>query len=790
MYLFGELTSISDHEVNEETHGIVARADEKRLAFQTIKINEVIDVLDRFSKQWVCGSPLFEDALNGLQKEISFSTETIKETLSIIPQLLSREVLTQRIEAELGSLSVLDEFTHAPHFDGRVKAFPLGTLLHVSAGNVFLGCIDSLLMGFLTKNISIIKLSSKNQFFPQFFAEALRAFDQSSILSDKFCLLTWRGGKSPLEVFFKNNVKGIIAWGGEEMQEEYRKGLPSSVKLFDYGPKISIQVLSKPAFEGLGVESIASNIAKDICIWDQSACASPQNLFIESGVDVKKLIKSLSQALTHYPLKRGELSSDEAVEILKEEQRAKLNLVSNHGYYEKGKDFLIHFDPHPYLRPSPLNRTLIIKEFKDQTDLVNQLKDFSFYLQSCSYALLDQEKDVYLNALSLIGMKRFSPLGTIMNGLVGAPHDGRYGLRELVQYIPDERTLNISKNGYFFASGGTTGNPKFSFYSFSEFRVATSMIAFNFEVQGLKPGMICANLFAPGQMWSSFLAVDKALESLNVVQLPIGGATDPHLILSYLERFSAEVILGIPSLIIELAEFTQKTKSKYKPKMVFYAGEQLNATARTYLESIWSPDYIGSAAYASVDAGVIGYQCIHSLPGEHHLFSKNIELEIINDEAVVSAPYRKSTPVNHLPTGDAVVWVKEPCLCQSKDPKFKILGRIDSRMNVFGCRLTLLEIEEGIKASGHPFHTYQLQIQTHVDEFGSPQDQVTLAVETAKHYDGNRLLQSIYSSTVDVKKTISFEKFCRHFKISQFPLHSLARNPRTGKIKAILDLRI
>lgn len=47
----------------------------------------------------------------------------------------------------------------------------------------------------------------------------------------------------------KKKVDGIIAWGGEEMIESYRSNLPKEVKLLDFGPKISLQVISANALK-------------------------------------------------------------------------------------------------------------------------------------------------------------------------------------------------------------------------------------------------------------------------------------------------------------------------------------------------------------------------------------------------------------------------------------------------------------------------------------------------------------------------------------------------------------
>src|SRR5690606_35136271 len=211
-------------------------------------VHAIIDVLDSFSSQWVPGSPAYNAALAELIKESGFNPQEVEKTLSILPTLLSRASLEKRLRSEFKPLSVLDGFVKTPGFAGKVKATPLGIVLHVTAGNVFLSSIDSLVMGLVTKNLSIVKVSGQNKFFPNFFAQKLIEHDERKIISNKFAILHWKGGERSIEDLFKKKVNGIIAWGGEEMIESYRKDLPPAVKFLDFGPKISVQVISR---EGL-----------------------------------------------------------------------------------------------------------------------------------------------------------------------------------------------------------------------------------------------------------------------------------------------------------------------------------------------------------------------------------------------------------------------------------------------------------------------------------------------------------------------------------------------------------
>lgn len=808
MYWFGQELAHSGEWKTQEAWEAIPRSKKE---FALTAMNEILSVLDGFSKVWTPGSGAFEEAIPTLIKESGFSEAEVRSTLGILPSLLKRENLESRIRAEFTNEKVLDQFTKLPHFLGQVKATPKGLLLHVTAGNVFLSSIDSLIMGFLTKNLSILKVSSSNTFFPLFFAKKLQAFDQKKIVSDKFAVLHWKGGDQATESFIKSKVNTIVAWGGEEMVSSYQKDLPLHVKLLDFGPKISLQLITKKSLENKDTSQIAEAIVRDIIPWDQGACASPQNLYLQEGIEENEIIAAIDGAFQKSP-ERGHISDDEAVEILKEQYRGLYSELMEGGKVVSGKEHLIHLEQNKFLKPSPLGRSLIIKRFKDAEDLFSHLEPFSYYLQSCSYLLDETEQAQYLNLLSLTGLKRFAPLGTITWGMDGAPHDGRFVLRELVSFIGNEARIqdygekhtylqtatklkeHFEKTrhpeGYIFSSGGTTGDPKYVHFSYEEFERTVEMLAYNFRAQGITPGTTVANLFVAGNLWSSFLAVEKALEKIGAIQLPIGGLCPSENILMYLNKFKPDVVMGIPSLLVMNAEQAAGLGIELKIKKVFYAGEAMSEARRDFLKKTWGTEYFGSAGYASVDAGVIGYQCSDCSAGEHHLFTDLIEMKIIEGEAVVSSLTRDSMAIKNYATGDRVEWVDEACSCGRKDRKFKLLGRIDNMIQIWSCRLLLGDIEKSIKNLDSEILSFQIVLAESQTEKGvSELMELSYETKPGKELSEQKLREEIYQNSRDLRDTLSFEDFIHRVKIIAKNHGEIKRNSRTGKISVILDRR-
>lgn len=805
MYWFGEIKKFNDQSWREDSAWKALSS--KKMAFGQTKTQDIVETLDSFSKIWNSKSSFYSEVIQKLSHESGFTLEETSKTLDLLPSLLSRESLERRIRAEFQNPSILDKFAKLAGGEAQVKANPLGILLHVTAGNVFLSSIDSLIMGLLTKNLSILKVSSQNTFFPEFFAQKLKEHDRKNIIADKFAILHWKGGDESIENEIKKNVNGIIAWGGEEMIASYRKNLPAHVKFLDFGPKISLQVLTSAGLQNKNLSFVARKVLDDVSPWNQSACASPQNLYVQEGADISALIHELDLAFKQAD-GRSPVSDDEATEILKEKYRGFYSAFMENGRVLDGEDYLLHQEKDKFIRPSPLNRSLIIKRFKDADDLFVHLEPFSYYLQSCSYLWSQSESEDYLNVLSQTGLKRFAPLGTITWGMDGAPHDGRLVLRELVSLVGLERRAvdygedfpvmsdsqklkvffdeSTHPKGYIFSSGGTTGEPKYVHFSYEEFDYVTDMLAYNLKAQGIKAGMTVANLFVAGNLWSSFMAVEKALEKIGAIQLPIGGLCSVDNILIYLKKFRPDVVMGIPSLLISSAEYIHALGESINVPHVFYAGESLSDVRQQYLRDIWKTKIFGSAGYASVDAGVIGYQCEQSAPGEHHVFSNLVRLEIIDEEAVVTSLYRDSMPVDHYKTGDKVEWI-EDCKCGRPDKRFRLLGRVDNVIQIWSCRLNLDDVEKTFLELSD-VKTYQLTI-TESREANLTREKLKISYESSKHLDHDELISTLYQHSRDVKDTLTLENFRKDLEVEQVGLGEIARNPRTGKISLVKDQR-
>lgn len=85
--------------------------------------------------------------------------------------------------------------------------------------------------------------------------------------------------------------------------------------------------------------------------------------------------------------------------------------------------------------------------------------------------------------------------------------------------------------------------------------------------------------------------------------------------------------------------------------------------------------------------------------------------------------------------------------------------------------------------------TFQLTI-TESREANLVREKLAISYEhSAQELDKESLLLSIYNRSRDVKDTISYTEFKKDILLQAMGIGEIPRNPRTGKISQVMDLR-
>ncbi|OGR50440.1 MAG: hypothetical protein A2049_03145 [Elusimicrobia bacterium GWA2_62_23] len=872
-YLFGKASDKAAW-TPEELEAVGLKAQAARELMRGASREYIISTLARAGALFEKGGKYRKAALAHLKEHITFSPPVIDKSLDVIPELLNKVAMNKRLNMELFLPYALEAPVERRGYEGLVRAAPKGVVLHVGAGNVFLGILDSMVIGFLTKNVNIVKLSSSGSNFINLFMEALKEVDEKGILSGSAAIVSWKGGSQALEEAALKHVNAVFVWGGYDAVQSYRRIAPIDVRVEGFGPKTSVGVVFASCVDNEGMAEVARRAALDASLWDQAACSSLHTLYFIAPAARHKALAAefLKEARGQFAglakeLPPGKLSPDEQVEINRARELARVDsALGNASFISSAPrtDWTVIYEKDPVYRVSPLNRVLYVKAVESIEAVRDLLTPMRGYIQTVGVGGSIERKKV-LETLAPAGIARVVKLGKMLEEANGSPHDGIFPMMSLVNWLPieekpsqldrlselvdyararspfykrhfkgvpritaledflevpflekhhvlentppDSSDLLTSKvqRGIFFASGGSTGQPKYVFYDQHEYDHTCRMLAFTYEAAGLGEKDVIANLFIAGNLWSSWLSVEKAIAYTKAISVPVGSNLPLENIVGYLEDFQVTAVIGLPSFLVKLAEYVKANPGRHKlaVKKIFYGGEYVGEEMVKFFKGVFPGVDVRSAGYATADAGVIGFQCQRCVKGQHHLFSSSQFIEFVDQdtlkpvkrgevgELVVTGLSKKHMPIIRYRVGDLGRWLGKTCACGRKEPMFEILGRCDDRIHVGGAHLFVNDIQNALGKV--PDLTFNFQVV--IGKKGH-KDTLTIRVEVKDPAALARageladlLWRQIESHCEDLHESVRM-KWLDKPVIEVLKPNTIERIQRTGKIRRVLDKRV
>lgn len=761
----------------------------------------------------------------------------VEAGLSSVAAFISRPRLEEKLRREL---STIEPFNPS-RIDYRRTIFeawaPLGLLVHVMPSNVFTVGALGLVEGLLSGNVNFVKTSSADTLLPQLFAEALIDCDVTNTLRDFIIVARLSSGREDLLRAVFAEADGVSAWGSEESVAAVKAMTPPAARFIEWGHKISFAYI---AAEKIGDASVLGPLARDICFIEQQACSSPQVVYVETSdrteLDAfgRRLGDVLSRVSPSYPPVAP--SMQEQAELTAVTELTKLDAcLDNASCIEaEDKSWRIFVEYKPGLRASPLYRSVWVKPLP-RKDIIPVLRPLRKYLQTVGLASdlsgLAELSGLFMSA----GALRTTQLGRMVGGsYMGEPHDGVYALQRFVRRITFDpgpvcstisnfaeishrpavpvipRVPVLTKEGFqrlvpeesarelFFASGGSSGEPKVSIFTWDDYKLQMSAAAEGLFAAGLDPATDrCVNLFAAGHMYGGFLSFFSILEALHAPQIPSGMHANFAEIADNIVRNGANVLLGMPTFLVQLFEAQKETLGKYRGiKKIFFGGEHFNPVQRRYLMDTFGVEVIRAAAYGSNDAGPLGFQCAHCEPSVYHLNSRLQALEILMQDEDKPAPpgemgrliftslHRSGLALNRYEIEDLGRWVEGPCRCGRTTPRFELQGRFGDTFRL--CSLYLNYNLFTKILSDHAGYSGNVQI-----EYGRKIDgkqSVVVMLDRASGLDPEAVRKVIEDHYKEVRIwTVDNPTFVLQVRMIDAEEFSVV--PRTGKIRHLIEIK-
>jgi long-chain-fatty-acyl-CoA reductase len=314
-----------------------------------------------------------------------------------------------------------------------LRAEPLGALLLVVSGNVFTGPAEGLLAALFTRNAAIVKRPSAGGEFVDLFFASLH--ETAPDLAAAAALAAWKGGTEAIERPLAEGVDGIVVAGDSDTIAAYRRLAPSTTPLVEFGPRVSVAVVSHRGIDALDVD----RLARDVALWDQFACSAAQSVYVEAEDAARATAARLAEALARLErtLPAGHATLDERVEVARLRHEAAFAETQDAArlFPVDGALATVVFERDAVFRASPLRRSVRVKPYRSLDELAIALEPARHLLHTIGLAIGANERSQYEERLAAAGARRLCNIGAMNEPSAVGSHDGVLELQRLVRWV-------------------------------------------------------------------------------------------------------------------------------------------------------------------------------------------------------------------------------------------------------------------------------------------------------------------------------------------------------------------
>ncbi|MFD7924488.1 acyl-CoA reductase [Streptomyces sp. NPDC059742] len=753
--------------------------------------------------------------------------------------LLGRRELTRKLRRELGSATP-GRLNRADPRETVYEAWaPVGLVATAPRANAASVAPLSIFVGLLAGNVTLLMTRSDDTLLTQQLMAELAALDPSGALAARIVVLRFPSSRQEWLRLMCAPADAVAVWGGEAAVEGVAAHVPAGCRLVEWGHRISFAYLTADAWSQART---LDALADDVCLLEQEACSSPQVVYLdtEDEDEVFGFAERFAAVLAARPpasAGSAAVGTDpaEAAELTTTELMARLeeHLGLTRVFAAPDGSWRVMADTRSPLTASPLHRSVWIKPLPRKR-LIATLRPMRRYLQTAGIAgSLADIAELSRTALAA-GVTRVTPVGAMLESYAGEPHDGvyalqRYSRRVAVQAEPARfattaclddlvrpvvlprpagpllgkedvqepaRRLTRADAELYFRSGGSTGAPALSVFSYDDYDTQMHAAARGLLAAGYDPASDrTANLFYCGAMYGSFISFFSVLERLGGVQLPLSAGPDHRATAQALIDHGADTLFGMPSYLWQLLHAEEEALRAYGGlRKVFYGGEHFTEEQQRTLKDTFGIEVVRSITYGSTDLGPLGYQCTESSGGVHHLHADLHTMEVLDlaeDRPVVpgetgrlvfTTHARRGQHLGRYVIGDLGREVPGRCPCGRHAPRFELRGRTGDVMRVATYFLNYRRFLD--LAEEHGGHRGELQVRL---DSADAREVLTVRVERAAATDPERLREVFLAGYPELRSAVT-ERLL-DLVVEAVDGASLDRSPTSGKLLAVVDAR-
>lgn len=401
-------------------------------------IFKIIDWIDEAAQRWLDpNDPIRKEAESLLPLVSWVSKEMVRFILEDLFKNLTRPVLIQLLEEELGDPALCDQFRPKKKGLGFTRVIGPRLITHILPGNISGTAVVSLVSGLLAKSANLAKVSTDAFLLPVLFARSLHQIRPE--LSESMAILTWNNDETHITQAAFQRADLAIVYGSDETIARIRDLIPPTTRTFFHGHKLSLGFIARESI----LKKTTEQAAIDIALYDQMGCLSPHLYYVESEGKHSPLefAQWLSQALyaVSNRLPKGETPPEIAAQI--QQLRGTLPLRGGKVFSSPtGLDWTVLYDPDPKFSTSPLSRTIWIKPVHHLTEVPSRLKPIYNILQAVGIAIPEDRQSELIPAIVKMGASRICRIGKMQTPPITWHHDSQPRLANLLRFVDWEQS--------------------------------------------------------------------------------------------------------------------------------------------------------------------------------------------------------------------------------------------------------------------------------------------------------------------------------------------------------------
>ena len=374
---------------------------------------------------------------------LGFPTATLARGLDAFFGQLTRENLHGLLTQDLGHPGRLDGFESlADEARNGRSALAVGPefLVHITAGNLPVAALHSLVLGLLTRSAQFVKCAQGQSLLPRLFAHSLYEADPK--LGACLELAEWPGGSLALEDALLSAADCVTATGSDETLAALRPRVPARARFLGYGHRVSFGWICAEMLDGFAARKCAQRAASDIAAWNQLGCLSPHIVYAEQrgAVSPEDFAGMLAEELAKLEASepRGPLSTAEAAAIASRrnfyEVRAAHSPETKMWSSNASTAWTVVYEAEPQFQSSCLNRFIYVKPIESPQELLGAADSVRGKVSTVGLAAPPERAAELARLLARWGVSRVCPLGKMQEPPLGWRHDGRPCLGDLVTW--------------------------------------------------------------------------------------------------------------------------------------------------------------------------------------------------------------------------------------------------------------------------------------------------------------------------------------------------------------------